>query len=158
MIEETAFVVESGGNYAWVETQRKSTCGSCSAKKGCGTGALSKVLGRKTARMRALNRIDAQPGEEVVVGLSEGALVQGSLVVYLLPLLGLFLFALLGQSLAAQLGQPSTEPLSIFFGLGGLVLGGLWVRRFSVKISHDPRYQPVILRRVDVGHVLHRLA
>ncbi len=158
MIEESALVVECQDEYAWVETQRKSTCSSCSASKGCGTGALSKVLGNKTARMRVLNRIGARVGEEVIVGVSEGALVQGSLAVYIVPLLGLFLFALLGQALASQLEFESTESLSIVFGLIGLALGAFWVRRFSVKISQDPRYQPVIVRRVSQGHTLSRLA
>ncbi len=156
MIEETALVVECNGAQAWVETQRSSTCGSCAARKDCGTGALSKVLGRKTVHLRVLNRIDAKPGEEVVVGLNEGALVRGSIVVYILPLLCLFLFALLGQFLAAQLKFDSTQLASIFFGGIGLALGMLWVRRFSMKISQNPRYQPVILRRAASGHSVPR--
>lgn len=156
MIEETALVVECNGAQAWVETQRSPTCSGCAANKGCGTGALSKVLGRKTVRLRVLNRIDAKPGEEVVVGLNEGALVRGSIAVYILPLLCLFLFALLGQSLAAQLKFDSTQPLSILLGGVGLALGMLWVRRFSMKISQNPRYQPVILRRVASGYSVPR--
>lgn len=153
MIEETATVVERSDGFAWVETQRRSTCSSCSANKGCGTGALSRVLGQRTARMKVLNPIDAQIGDRVVVGMQEAALIRGSLAVYLAPLLSMLLLAIVGQSLAGQLGVTNPEPLTIVFGAIGLVLGGVWLRRFTRRIGSDERYQPVILRR-DGMHVM----
>jgi len=147
MIEETATVVERSDGFAWVETQRRSTCSACSANKGCGTGVLSRVLGQRTARMKALNPIDAQIGDQVVVGMQEAALIRGSLAVYLAPLSSMLLLAMVGQSLAGQLGLDNPEPMTIVFGATGLVLGGAWLRRFTRRIRNDERYQPVILRR-----------
>ena len=63
MIEETAIVVKCEGKFAWVEAQRQTTCGNCAASKGCGTSVLAKVVGKKAARMRALNPIEAQLGD-----------------------------------------------------------------------------------------------
>lgn len=153
MIEETATVVERADGFAWVEAQRQSTCSACNAKKGCGTGALSKVLGQRTARMKALNPIDAQVGDTVVVGMREAALIQGSLAVYLMPLLAMIVCAMAGQGLAGQLGLSRPEPLIILCGIAGLGLGGLWLRRFTRRIRDDARYQPVILRRAGI-HVM----
>ncbi len=146
MIEENAQVVQAEGAFAWVETQRQSVCGSCAASKGCGTSALEQLLGRRTARLRVLNRAGAAVGDRVVIGLREGALVQGSLAVYLVPLLALGAFAILGDTLAGQLGSSARDLYALAFGAVGFFLGGLWLRGFSRRIGRDPRYQPVILR------------
>jgi sigma-E factor negative regulatory protein RseC len=146
MIEETAHVVEIEGEFAWVETQRQSSCGSCAANKGCGTATLSKVLGQKRTRVRALNRAGAQAGDSVIVGIREDALVRGSLAVYAVPLLMMILGAFLGQAFGNAQANPS-EGLTILCGLLGLVAGLWWLRRFARRASSDPRYQPVVLRR-----------
>ena len=90
MIEENGQVVEVQGEFAWVEHERTSTCGSCSVRKGCGTSAIARVLGQRRVRLRVLNRINAAVGDQVVVGIAEQGLLRGSLAVYAMPLLGLF--------------------------------------------------------------------
>lgn len=149
MIEESGHVVSCDGDYAWVETERSSACSSCSANKGCGTGALSKVYANRFSRVKALNQINAAPGETVVLGLEEDALVRGSLAVYGLPLLGLILMAMFGDVLAKEMGLLQADGMIAIFGLLGLSLGFYLVRLFSRRISHDKRYQPIILRYCD---------
>lgn len=149
MIEETARVVTSEGEYAWVETQRRSSCGSCSAK-GCGTGALAKVIGQRVQRLKALNRMGAAEGDTVIVGIREDALVRGSAAVYLVPLLAMLAGALLGETMAGQLGSDS-EVVSIVFGMLGFLAGLFWLRWFNRRVSRDERYQALILRRADAN-------
>lgn len=148
MIEESARIVEVQDDFVWVETQRKSTCGSCSANKGCGTAVLAKVLGAKRTRIKVLNTLSAHAGEEVIIGLHENAMVSGSFAVYAVPLLSMLIFALIGETFNARLGVTQTEGMTILFGLAGLMGGFLWLRHYAVSISKDTRYQPVILRRV----------
>ena len=148
MIEETAWVVGQEGDHIWVEAERKSTCGQCAASKGCGTGALATVLGRRPMRMRARNTIDAHVGDQVVIGLQESALIKGSIAVYLLPLVALMVGALIGQGLAPQLGVASADKAGIVSGMMGLGLGFLWLWRFGRSIGNDERYQAKILRRL----------
>lgn len=155
MIEESAHVVESEGEYAWVESERRSSCGSCSAK-GCGTGALSKILGRRTQRMKVLNPVGAKPGDEVVLGIREQALIKGSLAVYIVPLLAMMAGALLGHALAPQWGA-DTEGMSALLGLGGLVVGFLWLSRYNRSIAGDERYMATILR-VNPGVGIHHIS
>ncbi len=148
MIEESAYVIATEGELAWVETERKSTCGSCTARKGCGTGVLAKVVGRKLTQVVALNRAGARPGDTVVVGIDESSLVRGSLAVYAMPLLTLFAGALLGEyGFSAWAGEAG----SLFGGIAGLLLGFAWLRRFSRRSQADPRYQPVVLRRIGAA-------
>jgi sigma-E factor negative regulatory protein RseC len=147
MVEENALVVATEGDEAWVETSRRSSCGSCEAK-GCGTGALSRVLGRRSQRLRVKNPIAAQAGDAVVLGIPESALLLGSLVVYLVPLLALLAGGLVGEALAAQLAL-AQEAASILFAL--VALGGsfLWLRRFNRRAAADDRFTAVILRRAE---------
>ena len=150
MIEERAQVVALNAEGVWVETQRRTACGQCSANKGCGTATLAKVLGNKRSRVRALNpkATSVAVGDEVVIGIDEQALVRGSLAVYTVPLLSLFVFGLLGQLLGTQLLFGDSEWLSIGLSIFGLILGFAWVRRFTGRIASDERYQPVLLRPV----------
>jgi sigma-E factor negative regulatory protein RseC len=150
VIEETAQVVALSGNGVWVETQRRSACGECAANKGCGTATLSRVLGNKRSRIKALNpqKKEVYVGDEVVIGINEGALVRGSLAIYTVPLLVLFAFGILGQALATQFAVINPDPIVIGFSIFGLLVGFAWVRSFSKAISTDERYQAVLLRRV----------
>jgi len=145
MIEESGRVVAIDGNDAWVETSRRSSCGSCEAK-GCGTGTLSQILGRKTQRLRVKNPVGAVPGDRVILGIRESALIKGSLAVYLVPLLALLGGGLFGELMGAQLGVPG-EGATIFAALIALGLSLLWLRRFNRRVADDERFNAVILRR-----------
>ncbi len=150
MIEEHAQVIALENNDVWVETQRRSACGQCAANKGCGTATLARVLGNKRSQVRTLNpqATSVAVGDEVVIGINEQALVRGSLAVYTVPLLMLFVFGFFGQLLSTQLLMTNQDILPIVLGLSGLLLGFVWVRRFTRRIADDVRYQPVLLRRV----------
>lgn len=145
MIEESGRVVATDGDSAWVETSRRSSCGSCEAK-GCGTGTLSQILGRKTQQLRVNNPVGAEPGDQVVLGINESALLKGSVAVYLLPLLALLFGGLFGEAVASQL-QLEGEGATILSALAALGLSLLWLRRFNRRAAKDEQFSAVILRR-----------
>lgn len=149
MIEETARVIQCQDHFAWVETSRKSACDSCSMNKGCGTGALSKVFGEKRTRLRVVNKVNADVGDTVLIGINEAALLSGSFLVYLLPIVFLLCFAMLGEVMAEQLLIENGEWLSILFGIFGLGLSMWWVRKKTGDLEHSDRYQAVIIRRLN---------
>jgi len=149
MIEEKAFIVDIQAPFAWVETQRKSTCSACQLNKGCGTATLSKVLGQKRTQLKVRNPQGYKVGDQVTLGLDEGALVKGSLLLYALPLLSLFVFAALGYSLFFLYELVYTEGFKILFSLLGLGFGFWLVSRYSKKLSCDKRFQATILGKVE---------
>lgn len=149
MIEETAHVVSVEGQFAWVETERRSSCGSCSAK-GCGTGALSKILGARVQRIRVRDPIGTRVGDSVILGIEERVLLLGSLMVYIVPLLLMLGGGLLGELLAPQ-WEADAEGLSLLFGVVGLASGFLWLRSYNRRAARDPRYTAVILRKNTPG-------
>ncbi|MDH5660332.1 MAG: SoxR reducing system RseC family protein [Gammaproteobacteria bacterium] len=153
MITENATVVLIENNQTWIETQRKSACGQCSANKGCGTSVLSKVLGTKLSKMKAINKIDAQVGDEVVVGLNEGSLLKGAFIIYMLPLLFLFLFSFIGQLISQNLQIHNSEILVVVFAVLGFYLGMQRVKVFSKSIEKNESYQPVILNKINSSSI-----
>jgi sigma-E factor negative regulatory protein RseC len=147
MLEETAQVVRINGNEVWVETQRRSSCSSCSAEKGCGTATLSKVLGNRRNVVRVLSAMPLRVGDLVVIGIREQALVRGSLAVYAVPILLLLLGGLIGELGAEQFIWENAEFASVTLGISGLIAGLVWLKRFTRRIRNDPNFQPVVLRR-----------
>lgn len=142
MIEETGRVVAVEDGAVWVETVRQSTCSGCSARHGCGHRLLNGESAGARARIRALCD-DSVPdlGTGVVVGIPEGALVRGALMVYLLPLVLMFLGALAGALLF-----PGPGDLSAVLGIAGLVVGFLLNRWYSHSHATDGHLQPRVLR------------
>ncbi len=153
MIEENATVVSCEGDRAVVETQQKAACGSCHSADSCGTSVISGLFKRKHNQLRVLNAIDAKPGERVVIGLQERALVNASLVAYLLPLFFMISFALAGQELMGQYFQSAGELIAILCGLLGLILGLFLAQRHALGGERDSAFQAVILRQASISPV-----
>ncbi|MEE9343012.1 MAG: SoxR reducing system RseC family protein [Gammaproteobacteria bacterium] len=147
MLEEKAQVVRVENNRTWVKTQRESSCSSCAVNKGCGTSVLSKVIGARQTEIEVLTNDNYKLGDHVVIGIDESALVKGSLAVYLLPLLTLFIGAFVGNWMA-NIGLTVNSDLSaIVCGAVGFMSGLFWLKRFTRRIQSDKTYQPVILSR-----------
>ncbi len=149
MIEETARIVALDGDWVWAETERKSACGACAAEKACGSAVLARVFGKRRARVRVANALDVRPGDQVVLGIREDTLVKGSIAVYLVPLLSMFVFGYLGQWAAERGGPFSPEAMSTIFGIVGLGMGFLWLRRYGARAGRDGHDRPVILRKLN---------
>jgi sigma-E factor negative regulatory protein RseC len=155
VIEEVGVVVSLQGEMAEVEAQRRSACGGCAVNGACGTSLIARYLGRKPLRLRAHNAIGAGPGERVVLGVPEDALLEASFVAYMVPLLALIGGALIGAQAAVLLVPGYAQGLSILGGLGSLAVSLWWLGRFSRARALDERYRPRILRRaIDPGRVV----
>ncbi len=145
MIETEAVVVKIEHGVAYVQAERKSNCSSCS-ESSCGTSVLANFFGQKTPLYRACNEIGAKVGDRVVVGMEESALFKGTLLLYLLPLLLLFVGAATGNALADS--ADVKDGYSVAGAFIGLVAGFLGLKLFSSKIGLGSQFQPVILSRM----------
>lgn len=130
MIEEHARVMRTDGAYVEVLAERHSACGGCSVKSGCGTSLIADWFSKRPLRFRLLNAVDAAPGDQVVIGLDEGALQRGSLLLYALPLLGLLVGALAGESVFPR-SEAYGELGTVTMSLSGLAVALLIVRRIT---------------------------
>jgi len=149
IIEETARVVAIDGEQAWVVTQRRSACESCSANKGCGAGIMARGLmpGRATMQIKAANLAGAVVGEDVVLGVDDRILLRSALLMYLLPLLALMTGAFLGEQLNAVFLLVRNEYLSVLGGLSAMIAMLWWLHRHARLLAATGDYQPRILRR-----------
>lgn len=136
MIEETGTVIRVDGDWAVVEPNKGNACGSCSVKGGCGTASLSRFFGQRRQAFHARNLVNARPGDPVVMGMEETSLVRSSLIVYLVPLLGMILGAGLMATWAERSGL--NQDLMGLIGLvAGLAAGGMLARLLSHRRRED---------------------
>jgi sigma-E factor negative regulatory protein RseC len=127
-----------------VETQIKSTCGSCEAQSNCGTGAIAKVFASKRETLRFRLNEMVEVGQKVSLGIPEENLLKASAMVYCLPLFALVLSALVGQSLFPLLGLMAEGWLILFSAICSY-LTFRFVRRF-LSNSDQGEFHPRILK------------
>lgn len=102
MIVETGVVVRVDNSvppYIWVETAIKTTCSSCQAQANCGTSVIAKAFNHKTQLLKLSCDQPVEVGQQVKIGMAEETLLSASLLVYLLPILGLIAGAALSSLL-----------------------------------------------------------
>ena len=91
-LSETGKVVAVEPDAVWIEADRSAACGKCSARAGCGQGALVAFLQSGKGRIRAtsgetLTAAQCNLGDEVVIQVPEATLFGGTLLIYGFPLM-----------------------------------------------------------------------
>ena len=141
MITEYAEVLEVEPERVKVSVRSSSGCGSCSAKAGCGNGILDKWLNpTRLIWIETEKHISASvsTGDQIQVGVEEGAFVRNALSLYLIPILVFLLGAGLGY-------QVQGEFMSIAGGIAGLVIGSSLVRYLVKRSRYAADFAPRIV-------------
>jgi sigma-E factor negative regulatory protein RseC len=139
MIEEEAYVAEVALGRVWIEKSRKSACSGCA--EACPSAMAGGLFGDKRVRLQVECALALSPGDKVLVGVAAEALAGASLLIYILPLLGLFAGALLAKFIAGS------DLASALGGLAGLCLSLAGLKAF--RLFEREGFQPVILRKID---------
>ncbi len=137
MVTESAVVTRRDGKLVELELQRNSTCGQCELSKGCGTGALGRLLGRRSKPIVIETDHDLKPGDSLQLGLSESVLVKASLTIYGLPLLGMMCAGLLATLVTSSEALVAGIALAGFyagFKIANYVTSALEVEKFAPYI------------------------
>ncbi|MCH8895010.1 MAG: SoxR reducing system RseC family protein [Proteobacteria bacterium] len=138
MIRESGCVVRIAGSFAWVSCESRAGCERCAEGKGCGGGLLSKLLGDRLFQLRVPVSVGISVGDQVQLGISEGALLGAACLMYLLPLLALISGALIGDFLGG-------DGLALLLGSLTLLASFVLLHVFRERIARSHRFQPVIL-------------
>lgn len=139
MIEEPGLVVRVEQDAVWVATQRKSTCGSCSARLACGQGLLANLAeDKKPHLIKVQGDLMLSEGDSVTLAMPEELLVRSAFLVYLMPLLSMF-----GAAFAVSAMQVSEVWVIFAAGLGFLA-GAYGVGYYSRRYLDPAQMQPVI--------------
>jgi len=139
MIEEKAIVTGVVGDQAMIEVQRQSTCSHCELSRGCGTGAIGRLLVRRNKPLTISNKYNLKPGDRIVLGMPDKAFLKASLLIYGLPLLAMMAGGLLAQWLFGK-----SEMVTVILATTGFAAG----LAFSANIAKRcflPQFNPVIL-------------
>lgn len=147
MIEEYAIVTACVDNQATLEIERRTACGLCGQKRGCGNATWGKLLGHKSHAFTAENAIHANVGDSVVVGINEQAILSSVFLLYVLPMLGMLIGAVLTDIYF------NNEFYVMIGAAVGLLLSFVLVKFFMHGRSctakgHTLKYQASILRHV----------
>jgi len=151
MLTETGRVVAVEAGWLWVETIRQSTCGSCSAAKGCGHGLMNQAGDGRRSYLKVSSAAFPHDrfavDDEVRIAIPEHVMLGGSFMVYMVPLLSTLVLAGGWAALtpaATDLGTLCAAVLG--FGSGvGLVRLHAWWRR------NDPDLNPQLLGLVHAS-------
>lgn len=145
MITEQAVVTASSKGEIEVRLQRSSACGHCELSQGCGTGAIGRLLGNRTRPLTLRTDKDFKPGDEVLLGLSEAALVRASLLVYGLPLVVMIAAGML--AVLAGLAEHWIALCTVTGFLAGFKIASLYGR----KLEDSPLTPYIVDIRVNPG-------
>ncbi|MEW5560702.1 SoxR-reducing system protein RseC [Enterobacter asburiae] len=139
MIKEWATVVSWGDGFAQVSCDVKSSCSSCASRAGCGSRVLNKLGPQTEHTITVPSAAPLVVGQKVELGISEGSLLTSAMLVYMTPLLGLFVMAAVFQLLF------SSDLAAFAGGILGGVGGFLVARGLSPKLASREAWQPVII-------------
>lgn len=146
-IEGIARVVAMADNTLWLEPEQTTSCGHCSASASCATGTREAAgMGTVTSRLQARRfRMDVpggagefRVGDRLVVGVSEKALLSGSMTAYGLPLLTALVAGSVTQALY---GDDAATMIGMVGGLAvGLLGAGVIARMLGARGDLAPRF------------------
>src|SRR5690606_27633636 len=103
MIEEAGVVVTVEPDAVWVATQRKTTCGSCSARMTCGQGLMTSLASdRKLDVIKLCKDLVVLESGQVTLGMPDELLMRSAFLVYMLLLLAISKSALGVNALKAS--------------------------------------------------------
>ena len=131
MITQQAIIVDIDDDTVWLEVERQSTCSQCQVRQGCGTGLLSKHVGNRFSRISVKKTNDVTIGQHVQLAIPEQHLLHATVLIYIVPLICMFLLASVTQVLNIN------ELAEIFSGIAGLLIGLYWVRRYLRNKKDD---------------------
>ncbi|HEY9210284.1 MAG TPA: SoxR reducing system RseC family protein [Methylotenera sp.] len=148
MIEEFAVVTKRFDDHVMLEIERRTACGLCGQKRGCGNATWGKLLRHDSHEFPADNAINANVGDSVVVGIDERIVLSSAFYLYVVPLFTLLVGAVLADTFF------NNEFYVILAAAFGLLLGFVWVKGHLIgygrtKKPYGKKFRAVVLRHAD---------
>jgi len=145
MIEQTAKVLRVDNGEVYLQVQRQTACGSCSARSGCGKSLLDNIFNVKPLTFVLPNTINAREKDEVIIGLNDSALLQASFYLYFLPLVLMLVMAIVFSFFVVS---EYSEIISILGAVVGLFAGSILSQRILENKSKMTanNFQPTLIK------------
>ena len=142
-MEELGVVVEVKEDGAVVRMMRAGSCEGCSAGGSCKAVSGDRLL-------IASNPVGAKPGQHVEIKIEGGAFLKASFLVYMVPIIFLFIGAALGGNFGPRIyGGMSVDYWQALAGAAFLALSIVAVRLYDKKVKNNSMLKPVITKILD---------
>ena len=141
MTAERGTVEKVEADWAWVKTKRSSACSSCASRHHCLTQGGDQML------VKAQNTARAKKGDEVELYLSTKTKLKGTAIVYLIPVLGIFVGAFSANPISAAIGMNPSLGMAVFT-LTGLVMSVFLMRYLANRMDSKQALTPLVKRVV----------
>ncbi len=139
MTAERGIVEHVEPGWAWVKTKRSSACSSCGSRDHCLTQGGDQMV------VKAQNKALAKKGDEVELYLSTATKLKGTAIVYLLPVLGIFIGAFSAAPLSLALGLNPSLGMALFT-ITGLVSAVFLMRYLASRMAARQSLIPLVKR------------
>ena len=141
MSAERGIVERVEPGWAWIKTKRSSACSSCGSRHHCLTQGSDQMI------VKAKNTAEAKKGDEVELYLSSKTKLKGTAIVYLIPVLGIFVGAFSASPLSTAIGLNPSVGMALFT-ISGLV-ASVWLMRYLAnRMGSTDALTPVVKRVV----------
>lgn len=100
-------------------------------------------MGKRSSQFAVDKTLDVKAGDQVIVAIDENALVQSSLLMYLLPMIVMLCAGILAEFLFVA------ESITILSVLAGLIFSMFFVRYLLSRSSLKKSIQPHLIRRIS---------
>lgn len=134
MKTEQGLVIETINDVAKIKVGRHNDCKNCGA-----------CPGNDSVIINAKNEIGAKPGQRVLFEVKEKSILKAAFIVFILPLITLFIGVMLGGFVGQYFGF-NIRMLQIIGGIIAFVLSIIFVKIFDRVTSENDKSKPVIVR------------
>ncbi|AKA70098.1 SoxR reducing system RseC family protein [Clostridium scatologenes] len=132
--ETEGIVIQIEGNMAKIKANRHGDCSNCGA-----------CPGDKAMVVDAINTIGAKPGQHVSFEIKEVNMLKAAFVVYILPLISIFIGAVIGGFVAKKIAQ-DTIVCQVIGGIITFILSIIYIKFFDKAANKDEKMKPIITR------------
>lgn len=133
--EEEGIVVEVQGSIAFVRASRHGDCKNCGA-----------CPGDNAMTVEAQNPVGAQAGQRVAFEIQEANMLLAAFIVYIMPLLAIFIGAVGAGVLAQRMGQTALVAYQVGGGLLAFIIAVLLIKMYDKFVKNNEKMQPVVTR------------
>ncbi|MDR5658076.1 SoxR reducing system RseC family protein [Serpentinicella sp. ANB-PHB4] len=124
------------GDNAKVQIRRHSSCEKCNA---CSAGR------EKSMEVIAINKVNAQVGEEVSLDLESQNVLKAAFIIYMIPLITLLVGISISMALFSRLDtRINVEMISAIIGVLSMALTFVIIRSKNKQLESKGKYTPII--------------
>jgi len=137
---EEGTVIRLDSETAWVKTKKSTACESCASQKSCNV-----MGGGDEMEVEVINTVGAAVGDRVIISFETSSLLKATFLLYIFPILCMFVGAVIGQEIAPTIGIGASLASAIL-GFLFFLVSIIFIKVKANKMGGQDQYRPRITR------------